>query len=121
MIPCNPIFHIAGSDYIAVNDTLTFDSENTIRLAFVGIINDDEQEGTETFTVQLTLLDGTLCDTATVSITDDEAPPTTTTTPGMLMVNISPFLHDVLSQLSVLFAYSPQSDDTVAAEQVHIK
>lgn len=97
-----------------------FDSANTIRSVFVPILNDDEQDGTESFTVQLTLLDGTLCDTATVSIMDDEVAPTTTT-PGMLMVNISSFLHDVLSQLSVLFAYSSQSDDTVAAEQVQYK
>ena len=97
-----------------------FDSENTIQSVFVPILNDDEQEGTESFTVQLTLLDGTLCDNATVSIMDDEVAPTTTT-PGMLMVNISSFLHDVLSQLSVLFAYSSQSDDTVAAEQVQCK
>ena len=98
-----------------------FDSETTIQSVFIPIINDMEQDGgTENFTVQLTLLDETLCNTTTVFILDDQAAPTTTT-PGMLMINISPFLHDVLSQLSVLFAYSSQSDDTVAAEQVQYK
>ena len=95
-----------------------FDSENTILSVFIPIINDEEADGTESFTVQLTTLpqtqNATVCSNTTVSINDDEAAPTT---PGILMVNISPFLH-VLLQLLVLFAYSSQSDDTVAAEQV---
>lgn len=68
-------------DYLGANGTLTFDAENTTQDVQVFLRNDQVFEPTETFFVDLTQLDGTLCDTATVFIQDDDQPPTLPTSP----------------------------------------
>ena len=59
-----------------------FDAENTTQDVVVLLRNDQVFELTETFFVDLMQLDGTLCNTATVFIQDDDQPQTTL---GMLI------------------------------------
>ena len=65
----------AGTDYIAGSGTLTFESGESRKTIAVAVIDDSEEEGSETFTVRLsdarnaTLLDGE----GTATIRDDDA------------------------------------------------
>ena len=64
----------AGSDYVAVSGTLTFDRDDKTGTIFVPLIDDGDAEGDQTFTIELSgpveaeILDGT----ATVTITDND-------------------------------------------------
>ncbi len=68
----------AGSDYYATNGTLSFGSNELSKTFFVGINNDTNAEGTESFTVALSNATGgakvgTTNATATLIIKDDES------------------------------------------------
>jgi len=68
----------AGSDYTAVSGTLTFNAGVTQQTISVGILADTQQEGTETFEVNLSNPTGgaTVADSqAIVTITDDDGDP----------------------------------------------
>ena len=69
-------FHKDTEDYFGDSGTLTFDAENTTQDVVVFLQNDQVFEPTETFFVDLTQPDGTLCDTAIVFIQDNDQPPT---------------------------------------------
>ena len=77
-----------GGDYNGASGILTFSSTSEQQV-FIVIVSDDVSEPTETFFVDLSLLDGTLCETATVIILDDEPTLPPPTTPRMLIVNIN--------------------------------
>ena len=84
-------FYIAGppgGDYNGASGILTL-STTTQQQVFIVIVDDDESESTESFFVDLSLLDGTFCGTATVLILDDEPTSPPPTTPRMLIVNIN--------------------------------
>jgi hypothetical protein len=74
----NVLFHKDTGDYFGGNGTLIFDAENTTEDVEIFLRNDQGFEPTETFFVDLTQLNGTLCDTAIVFIQDDDQPPTPT-------------------------------------------
>ncbi|NYG34495.1 type I secretion C-terminal target domain-containing protein [Sphaerotilus montanus] len=59
---------LAGSDYTAVNQVLTFAPGETSKTVLVPITNDDVLEGKEAFTVQLAAPAGTVIDTAHASV-----------------------------------------------------
>ena len=59
---------LAGSDYTAVNQVLTFAPGETSKTVLVPITNDDVLEGKEAFTVQLAAPAGTVIDTAHSSV-----------------------------------------------------
>ena len=67
---------LAGVDYEAINGTLTFETGRTTKFVTVPILNDTLMEGTKTFFVQLSNLQGASVlgakTNATVSIVDNE-------------------------------------------------
>ena len=71
----------AGEDYTATSGILTFASEETTKTVSVPVLNDSMNEGTETFTLQLSNASGaTLLDAeATGTIEDDTSDETTGT------------------------------------------
>jgi len=82
----------AGSDYQAVNSSITFDPGQVLKTIPVSIINDNTYEGNETFFVTLKNSVNAelkaLTKTATVTINDDEqAPPTVFFSPLFYSVN----------------------------------
>lgn len=88
-------FHIyvAANDYFGSSGILTFSAGAQSNVTIL-LRNDEVLESTESFFVDLRLLDtnNTVCDTATVIILDNEpttSPPTTPppTTPRMLTLN----------------------------------
>ena len=70
----------AGTDYTAGNGTLTFSSGDSSKTVSVTVAGDNVDEPNETFTVTLTNPSGATLgdDTATGTITDDDATPTVT-------------------------------------------
>ncbi len=88
--------HVAGppgGDYNGASGILTF-SASTEQMVIISVNNDDETEETESFFVDLSLLDGTVCSTATVFILDDEPTEPPPTTPRTLIVKIKfGFIH----------------------------
>ena len=66
--------YIAGAegDYIGGSALLTFNPGDMSQSVSLFIIDDQLSEGTESFSVVLSLLDDTVCDEATVLILDDE-------------------------------------------------
>ena len=65
---------------------MTFTAGDNEEDVLIFLRNDDDSEVTESFFVNLSQLDGTACDTATVVILDDEPTPPPPTTPRMLIV-----------------------------------
>ena len=102
---CNQIlitlfFDVDTGDYFGDSGTLTFDAENTTQDVELFLRNDQFFEPTETFSVDLTQLDGTLCDTAIVFIQDDDQPPTI---PCMLIIH---YVHKNYFHSSAYFCYT---------------
>ena len=93
-------FDIDTGDYFGDSGTLTFDAENTTQDVELFLRNDQFFEPTETFFVDLTQLDGTLCDTAIVFIQDDDQPPTI---PRMLTIR---YVHKNYFHSSACFCYT---------------
>ena len=79
-------FSAGGSDYVVTGGTLSV-SSNSPATALIFVTDDDEDEGTENFFVNLTMSDNTPCATATATIVildnDGDTEPPTTEPPSM--------------------------------------
>ena len=110
----------AVDDYLGGSGILTFEAGDTQQDVLIFIVNDEDSESTESFFVDLSLLDGTFCENTTIMIMDNEPTSPPPTTPRVLIVTVyCNSLIFIITLTGPMFTYSSQSDDCMGGEQVY--
>lgn len=117
---------LAGTDYTAASNSLTFLPGETTKTLSISILNDTKDENDKTFEIKLSNASSNAIisdDTSTVTITDDDSPPTlsiantSVTEGGNLVFTVTA---SVASEKTISFTWSTSDGTATTADSDYI-